>query len=176
MLLVLDPSALDPGLDIQQLLHKVGKGDEADVRGPLVFGEEGAPLAALRDGDKLHLVAPGDGVSIAGCSPEGLVRRLRELGLAPTVRLAQVHFIADEAGTGGDGSFAARFAVSLAAEGCQVQEIKAPRGRVRSTSGGKVLVRPSEQPPFGGDAEGFRPSDKSLNYYAGPAVQAKHRS
>jgi hypothetical protein len=174
MLLVLDPSALDPGLDVQHLLHKAGKGGEPDVRGPLVTGD-GAPLSALRDGDKLHVVAPGDAASVAGCSPEELVRRLRALGLAPARRLKQIHLIADDAGTGGSASFAARFAAALADEGCEVLEIKAPRGRVRSAPDGKVLVQPSEPAPERGGAGGFLPSDKSLNYYAGPAIQEKHR-
>ncbi|MFL5359069.1 hypothetical protein [Archangium sp.] len=175
MLLVLDSSALDSSLKVEQLLGKPGKGGVAEVRGPLVAREEGTPLAALRDGDKLHVVAPGDGATVAGCSPEQLVQRLGALGLARGVRLKQLHLIADDSGTGGDASFAARFAEVLAAEGYAVPEIKAPRGRVRSAPDGKVLVRPSEAPLDGGDAEGFRPSDSSLNHYAGAGVQEKHR-
>lgn len=175
MLLVLDGSALDPRLKVEQLLGKTGKGGEPEVRGPLVTSEEGTPLAALRDGDKLHIVAPGDRTWVAGCSPDALVRRLAALGLSRGVGLKQLHLIADHAGTGGDASFAARFAAALAAEGYEVREIKAPRGSVRSAPDGKVLVRPSEGSLEGGDAEGFRPSDKSLNYYTGPSVQEKHR-
>jgi hypothetical protein len=175
MLLVLDGPVLGAHLKVEHLLGKRGKGGEAEVRGPLVTSEEGTPLTALRDGDKLHIVALGDRTSVAGCSPDALVQRLAALGLSRGVRLKQLHLIADQAGTGGDASFAARFAAALATEGYEVGEIKAPRGWVRSAPDGKVLVRPSEEPLEGGDAEGFRPSDKSLNYYTGPSVQAKHR-
>jgi hypothetical protein len=116
------------------------------------------PLAALRDGDKLHVVAQG----VAGQEPRELVRQLAALGLARELRLKQLHLLADDAG----GSYVERLAEALVAEGYQVGELKAPRGAVAWDATGKVHVR------TGGD---WQPSDKTRNAYAGPEVQAKHR-
>jgi hypothetical protein len=182
MLLVLrDPSRPDAPVevDIGHLLGKAGKDGKPSVRGPLADGAEGTPLAALRDGDKLHIVAAGDRRSIAGLTPEALVKHLGALGLGREVRLDQIHLLADEAGTGGEASYAQRFADALASEGYAVQEIKAPRGAIRTAPGGKVLVKPSpgDGALAAGDADpdGYQPSKPALNHYAGPAIKDKHR-
>lgn len=181
MLLVLrDPSRPDApiGVDVGHLLGKAGKDGKPSVRGPLVEGVEGSPLAALRDGDKLHIVAAGDRRAVAGLTPEALVKRLGALGLGREVRLDQIHLLADDAGTGGEASYAQRFAEALASEGYAVQEIKAPRGAVRTAPSGKVLVKPSPGEALAGgnaDADGYQPSEPALNHYAGPAIKAKHR-
>ncbi len=172
MLLVLPPhpaaGALPARVNVDHLLRKAAKDGAPAVRGPLVDVTSGAPLAALRDGDKLHVVAAGDGASVGGHGPAELVERLAQLGLAPGARLEQIHLIADDAGVGGAESFAERFAAALAARGFGVQEIKAPRGRVHTDETGKVHVTPSS-------SDGPQPPGSSLHHYAGPGVQPKHR-
>jgi hypothetical protein len=180
MLIVLrDPSKPDAALevDVAHLLAKAGKHAES-ARGPLVEAAEGTPLAALRDGDKLHVVAPGQPAAIAGLAPAELVARLRDLGLSQGARLDQIHLLADNAGTGGERSFAQRFAEALMSEGFAVLEIKAPRGAIRCNASGKVLIRPAvgEAHPADvrADPDGYYPSSSSLNHYAGPGIKAKH--
>jgi hypothetical protein len=182
MLLVLrDPSRPNApvGVDIGHLLGKAGKDGKPSVRGPRVDSTEGSPLAALRDGDKLHIVAPGDRLAIAGLAPEALVKHLGALGLGREVRLAQIHLLTDDAGTGGAASYAQRFADVLVSEGYAVQEIKAPRGAIRTAPSGKVLIKPSPEdgalPGGDADADGYQPSRPALNHYAGPAIKDKHR-
>jgi len=179
MILVLrDPAApsAPPTVNCDYLLGKPGKNGESSARGPLVEGGAGTPLADLRDGDKLHLVAPGDREAIAGFSPTKLVDRLGALGLDRAVQLAQLHLLSDDSGTGGEESFARRLADALADTGYQVREIKAPRGQVRVALDGKVWIKPTEGHAEGADTDGYCPSTPSLNAYAGPAVQEKHRT
>ncbi len=158
------------------LLGKPGKDGEGSARGPLVEGDTGTPLAALRDGDKLHLVAPGDREAIAGLSPAKLVERLGALGLGRAVQLEQIHLLSNDSGTGGEESFARRLADALADARYQVREIKAPRGHVRVAPDGKVWIRPTEGHAVSADADGYCPSTPRLNAYAGTAVQEKHRA
>jgi hypothetical protein len=155
------PPAAGLSRDVQHLLARLQEDGTTPKRGPLVTvrsGDTTQPLAALRDGDKLHVVAQG----VAGQEPRELVHRLEALGLTREVRLKQLHLLADDAG----GEYVERLAEALAADRYQIGEIKAPRGAVAWDATGKVHVR------TGGD---WQPSDKTRNAYAGPDVQPKHR-
>jgi hypothetical protein len=170
----------DAGVDVQSLLAKPGKDGRATARGPhvagpFVSGEQ--PLAVLRDGDKLHILSPRAPSGAAGHTATELVQTLARLGLKQETRLKQIHLIADNTGVGGRDSFAQQFADALAAAGFRVSEIKAPRGRVRCDSRGKIFILPTDAriSPARVGAPGWVPSDRHLNYYAGPEVQEKHR-
>jgi hypothetical protein len=135
------------------------------TRGPLVTMPVAAgerPLAALGEGDKLHIVARGSDDDVAGRSPEELVALLESLGLSPEVRLKQIHLIVDHTGD----TYAERLARALAAKGFRVREMKAPRGAVTWDERGKVQVLVDGA---------WQPSNKTLNTYTGPEVQEKHR-
>lgn len=203
-----EPSA-DLHSKVEHLLNNSGKDGKPSVRGPLIevpFSTHAKPLAALRDGDKLHIVAPADGNSVAGFTSSGLVKRLAELGLFKEVRLKQIHLIADNTGVGDAESFAGSFADALVAEGFNVLEIKAPRGLVRWNESGKIYISPSVTLKEPTDSNGqaasgvapsedpagvfevaqrhdagvgerdWLPSNKTLNFYAGPEIQQKHRA
>jgi hypothetical protein len=150
-------------LDTDALLRREKRGVSA--RGPLVR-PEGTPLAGLRDGDKLHIIGVADAARLDGKTPSELVGFLAALGLPRGARLKQVHLIADETGRGEGESYAARLSAALEAEGFEVDEIKAPRGRVRWDGEGKVHI-------FAGDR--WQPSQRELNAYVGPRVPDKHR-
>jgi hypothetical protein len=152
------------GLDTDLLLRRIKGGVPA--RGPLVH-PEGTPLDALRDGDKLHIVATSEQARVAGRTPTELVEYLAALGLPRDVRLKQIHLIAGETGSGGAESYAARLSAALEAEGFAVDEIKAPRGAVQWDGNGKVQIR---------TGEGWQPSEGRLNTYVGPRVPEKHRA
>ena len=167
-------------VDVQALLAKPGKDGRATARGPHVagpFAPGEQPLSVLRDGDKLHIVSPRTPSGAAGHTATELVQTLARLGLKQETRLKQIHLIADNTGVGGKESFAQQFADALAAAGFRVSEIKAPRGCVRCDPRGKILIRQTDA-HMGtarvGEPE-WVPSDKHLNYYAGPDVQEKHR-
>ena len=165
---------------VSRLLGKRGKDGKESARGPLVegpFTAEYRPLTQLEDGDKLHILAPGAPDRVYGFSPSELVDHLEKLGLTPKVRLKQIHLIADLSGVGGDESFACKFADVLVARGFRVAEIKAPRGLVSADETGKVLIRPvqSKDEVVRDRGQGWLPSNKDLNYYAGPEIQEKHR-
>ncbi len=147
-------------------MARPSKSGGAPARGPVTSTGEDSPLKALSHGDKLHLVGTGTGERVGGYSAEELVSHLAALGLSRSVRLKQIHLIAGNAGTGASRSFAARLDAALRAAGFQVAEIKAPVGPVRCDSAGKIWI---ETP------QGWVPSSPELNYYAGPAIQDKHR-
>ncbi|HKO58419.1 MAG TPA: hypothetical protein VJ276_21320 [Thermoanaerobaculia bacterium] len=151
------------GLDVGALLRREKRGVSA--RGPLVQAR-GTPLAELREGDKLHIVGIAGEARLDGKTPAELVALLAALGLPRGVRLKQVHLIADETGRGGGESYAARLSAALIDEGFDVDEIKAPRGRVRWDEEGKVHILDGEQ---------WVPSERGLNAYVGPRVADKHR-
>lgn len=195
MILSLLDSAPHDDASLLSLLRKPRKDGAPEARGPLIegpFAPGARPLAALADGDKLHIVARGGRGSVAELVAEELVDRLEALGLGRSVRLRQIHLIVDNTGVGDSASFAEHFAAALAAGGFQVMEIKAPRGCVRSDENGKVHILPVEaqeslakprsettDPVAVTDAlaaQGWVPSRKELNYYTGPQVQEKHRS
>jgi len=151
--------------DVRYLLARPGKGGQASARGPLVRMPVAAgqrPLAVLGEGDKLHLAARGSDADVAGHPPEELVALLESLGLPRDVRVKQIHLIVDDTGF----TYAERFARALAAHGFRVREIKAPRGKVTWDEHGKVHVMVDGA---------WQPSNKTLNTYAGPEVQEKHR-
>src|SRR5215212_2559547 len=150
-------------LDTDALLRRQKGG--ASARGPLVH-PEGTPLGALRDGDKLHIIALATEGLVAGRTAGELVAFLATLGLSRSVRLKQVHLIADDTGSSDGESYAARLSAALEAGGFSVDEIKAPRGRVHWDGEGKVHI-------FAGGR--WQPSEGDLNTYAGPRVPAKHR-
>jgi hypothetical protein len=165
---------------VSRLLAKRGRQGQGSVRGPLVegpFPPGDRPLAGLKDGEKLHIFADGARDRVGGLSASELLDHLATLGLSPDVRLKQIHLIADLSGVGGDGSFAHKFAEALAVRGYRVEEIKAPRGLVSAEETGKILIRPvqsiDEAVLDAGD--GWLPSSKALNEYAGPNIQEKHR-
>ena len=151
-----------PGVSVEHLLARPDKSGRPGVRGPL------GPLTDLREGDKLHIAGVSDGSRVAGYDPDALVDRLRELGWDPAVRLRQIHLIADWTGRDGAVSFATRLAAALAGAGFDLDEIKAPLGRVRCDSRGKIRV-------CLGEAQQWTPSSPALNLYVGPRVPAKHR-
>jgi hypothetical protein len=155
------------GIRGEDLLARPAKSGAGTARGPCVTPAAASPLAALVDGEKLHVVGKGSADRLSGADPEGLVDRLAALGLSPAVRLKQIHLIADHTGDGGERSFAARFDSALRARGFQVSEIKAPAGEVRCDTAGKIWV-------FADGA--WYASNPALNYYAGPAIQEKHRT
>ncbi len=124
------------------------------------------PLQRLEQGEKLHIVGIGSAEELSGMGPAELLDRLRFLGLSANVHLKQIHLIADDTGLGEEASFAARFAAAIAGARLQVDEIKAPAGKVKCAADGKIWVQPA-----GAD---WRPSCPELNYYAGPRVQPKH--
>jgi len=165
---------------LSRLLGKVGKDGQDTVRGPLVegpFTADDRPLAKLKEEDKLHILALGGPDRVGGFSPSELVDYLQTLGLSPEVRLKQIHLIADLSGVGGDQSFARQFADALVARRFEVAEIKAPRGLVSADETGKILIRPVESKAavVPDSRDGWLPSNKDLNYYAGPEIQEKHR-
>jgi hypothetical protein len=158
------------GLAMADLLSRPAKTGEAQVRGPLVIAREssaGRPLSALRPGEKLHVVAPGDGTRVAGMDPAGLVQHLAELGFEKNLQLKQIHLIAEDSGRGGPASFASRFLEALTSAGFQETEIKAPLGKVRCDSKGKIWIHLPEQ-------DGWVPSERCLNLYCAPG--AKHQA
>ena len=165
---------------LSRLLGKSDKDVSGSVRGPLVegpFTADNRPLTGLKDGDKLHILALGAPGRVSGFSPTELVDNLQSLGLSPKVRLKQIHLIADLSGVGGDESFAREFADTLVARRFEVAEIKAPRGLVSADETGKILIRPvqSRDMVVSDSGEVWLPSNKDLNYYAGPGIQEKHR-
>jgi hypothetical protein len=161
MILVLDSS---DGVRLEDLLARPSKSGQGPARGSVAVGD--AALSTLGDGDKLHLVGSGTGGRVGGYAAEDLVAHLAALGLSRSVRLKQIHLIAADAGKGSEQSFAARFDAALRAAGFQVLEIKAPMGRVRCDSAGKIWIE---------SGKGWAPSGPEFNYYAGPAIQEKHR-
>lgn len=171
MLLSLHTPAHPPPAPLLDLVSRPGKHGRASARGLLVDGaggEQTRPLAALADGDKLHIAAPGDASVVAQLDPAALVQRLARLGLSTEVRLAQIHLISDDAGMGDEASFARSFADALTRQGFHVDEVKAPRGRVQWDPHGKVQILTA-------GATDYRPSESALNYYVGPRVHANHR-
>jgi len=166
MLIVLGTPVRADSARVDALLAKPGKDGRPAVRGPRVEAAVVAPLAALSDGDKLHIVADGGRAEVAGYSAEALACHLCALGLRRDVRLKQIHLIVDDTGTGGLESFAERFSTALATEGFHAFEIKAPRGKVSCDARGNVLIAPAESEAASG---------ASLNYYTGPGLQEKHR-
>lgn len=156
------------GLRPEDLLARPSKNGDYSVRGPLVTTDSVEPLRALVGGDKLHIVGRGNEQAIADRSPDQLVSLISRLGLSKEIRLKQIHLIADRTGSGKEASYASRFAAALTAANLQVDEIKAPLGDVRCDEKGKIWVRLP-------DTEDWQPSSSSLNYYAGPAIQEKHR-
>jgi hypothetical protein len=169
MLLVLGDVA---GIETGDLMARVSKiTGEPGVRGPMVDvrGEKGSrPLSALRTGDKLHVLAPSNGIELAGIGPDGLVDVLVRLGWSQSTRLKQIHLIAPSAGRNGRSSFAGLFEAAIRSRGYQVDEIKAPVGPVRCDAHGKMWV-------FLETAHDWAPSSAALNYYVGPRVPEKHR-
>jgi hypothetical protein len=162
MVLVIDELSRTPPKD---LLAKIGRTGQAQVRGPLIAGPwhpNDKPLATLTEGSKLHVVAGSELTS------DSLLQTLLDLGLKPDVRLRQIHLLIDNGGLGGITSLAERLSTALTERGFQVDEIKAPRGRVRWDTNGKVHVCLTGQ-------EDWQPSGPALNYYTGPAVLEKHR-
>lgn len=152
------------------LMARVGKTGSPGVRGPSVVARspsDGRPLERLHEGEKLHIVGSGTQERVFGKDPAALVRLLLELGLSASIGLKQIHFIADDTGVGGAESFAARFAIEIEKKGLRVDEIKAPVGKVRCDSNGKIWICSDR-------TSGWLPSNASLNFYAGPRVQPKH--
>jgi hypothetical protein len=123
--------------DVSALLVRQKRG--AAARGALVR-PEGRPLAALAENEKLHIVAGGDGARVANRTPSELVALLHELGMPRDVRIRQIHLIADDTGSGGAESYAARVLTAVREAGFNVAEIKAPLGRVRWDAAGKIHV------------------------------------
>lgn len=168
MILMLEPVE---GIRCEDLLARPAKSGSGSARGPCVTlpadnAQGGLPLAGLLDGDKLNVVGRGSADRISGDDPEELVERLSGLGLSREIQLKQIHLFADHSGDGGERSFAARFDAALRARGLKVNEIKAPIGRVRCDTAGNIWILAGET---------WVPSSTALNYYAGPAVQDKHR-
>lgn len=157
------------GLEPHNLLAKPDKCGPGSARAPLVRPEpSGTPLAALQAGEKLHIAASGDQHGLSGRTPEQFVQLLLQLGLTPTVRLMQIHLVANQSGSGGSASFAFRLSVALWEAKLEVDEIKAPLGDVRCDAYGKLWVKLP-------DSSDWQPSSPALNYYCGPRVQDKHK-
>ena len=159
-----------PGVEVTNLMARAGS-DGPGKRGPVVDARSlqsgQRPLGVLREGDKLHILA---GENCPGVkSPEHLIDLLAALGLEPAVRLKQIHLLIPGAGQGGQSCFAARFAQSLAGLNFQVQEVKAPSGRIRCDASGKIWI-------YSEASEEWAPSVPALNSYWGPGVAPKHRS
>lgn len=158
-----------PGLNPEDLLARADKHGNASARGPLVRLElSGNALDALETGQKLHVVGTGNSQSLAGRTPKELVNLFLQLGLRLTIRLRQVHLIANHTGSGGGDSFAAHLYAVLGKAKLRIDEIKAPLGDVRCDSNGKIWIKPA-------GSVNWQPSSPALNYYCGPHVQDKHK-
>ncbi|MGC2659872.1 MAG: C80 family cysteine peptidase, partial [Bryobacteraceae bacterium] len=157
------------GLEPQDLLARPDKQGGDSARGPVVrLDGSDTPLDQLKGGQKLHIVGGGNGETIAGRAPEELARLLTQLGLKSTVRLKQIHLIANRTGFGAGTSYASQFLAAIETEDIRVDEVKAPLGDVRCDAKGKIWVKMT-------DAVEWQPSSSALNYYAGPRIENKHR-